>query len=264
MTALLAKTAMGALVAVGLATSASAQVAPDFEGMWSDPPFTALDTFCLFFCSDVGLNYLNDSLSNPANDDRPYQEISGEAARYQIEHYIRPLMTAAALEDFPWDPAHDPGFLNCEPWGFVRQIFAAHQLEIRQHSDRIEMRYGEWDGRRTVYLDGRERPENLAPSSLGFSVGRYEGDTLVIETSAVRANRTLWRAHHSDELRTTERYTRDYDGGRLLLEVVLEDPWSLKEPLRMKKVWRWAPEEEIFPYIDCEPPTDPSTLVSQP
>ena len=53
-------------------------------------------------------------------------------------------------------------------------------------------------------------------------------------------------------------------GNRLLLTVILEDPWGLKEPLEMKKVWRWAPEEAIFPYVDCEPPADPSILVTQP
>jgi hypothetical protein len=168
------------------------------------------------------------------------------------------------LEDFPWDPAKDPGFLNCEPWGFTRQIFAAHQLEIRRFSDRVEMHYGEWDGRRTIFLDDRERPTDQPASKYGFSVGRYEDDTLIVETTGISANRTLWRSHHSDQLRTVERYTRDYEGGRLLMSAVMEDPWGLKEPLRMNKVWRWAPEEEIFPYADCQPPDNPSDLVSQP
>lgn len=240
------------------------QPVSDFEGMWSDPPFTAADTFCMFFCSDAGLDYLNALLNDPENDDRAYQELFMEASIYQRDHYIRPLLTDAALEDFPWDPAKDPGFLECEPWGFTRQIFAAHQLQITQFADRIEMHYGEWDGRRTIYLDGRERPEDQPPTQFGLSLGHYEGDTLVVETYGVSANRTLWRSHHSDQLRTTERYTRDYDGGRLLLSVIMEDPWGLKEPLRMNKVWRWAPEEEIFPYADCVPPADPSELVSQP
>jgi len=187
-----------------------------------------------------------------------------EASNYQRDEYIRPLLTPAALEDFPWDPADDPGFLNCEPWGFARQIFAAHQFEIRQFADRIEMRYGEWDGRRTIYLDGRERPEHPTPSKFGLSLGHFEGDTLVVETAGVTANRTLWRSFHSERLRTTERYTRDDAGGRLLLSVVMEDPWGLKAPLHMQKVWRWAPEEEIAAYVDCVPPSNPDELVREP
>lgn len=248
----------------GVASAQTQQQTPDFEGLWSDPPFTAEDTFCMFFCSESGLEFLSALLDDPNNDDRSYRELLAETSSFQQEQYIRPLLTDAALEDFPWDPAKDPGFLECEPWGFARQIFAAHQLEIRQFTDRIEMRYGEWDGRRTIWLDGRARAEGDPPTKFGLSLGRYEGDSLVVETSGVTANRTLWRSHHSDQLRTIERYTRDYEGDRLLLSVVMEDPWGLKAPLEMNKIWRWAPEEAIFPYVDCAPPDDPSSLVSQP
>jgi hypothetical protein len=155
------------------------------------------------------------------------------------------------------DPADDPGFLRCEPWGLARQIFARHQLEIRQRgNDRIELRYGEWDARRTVYLDGRARPANQAPSVMGHSVGRWEGETLVIETSGIGANITSWRGEHSDQLRVVERYTRSQAGDTLLLTATIEDPWSLREPVVMKKIWRWAPEQRIAPYEDCERPTE--------
>jgi hypothetical protein len=36
----------------------------------------------------------------------------------------------------------------------------------------------------------------------------------------------------------------------------MQDPWGLTEPLRLKKVWSWAPDQEIFPYENCEPPTE--------
>ena len=112
---------------------------------------------------------------------------------------------------FPLDPADDPGFLRCEPWGFARQIFAPHQMEVRQNDTRIEIRYGEWDGRRTIYLDDRSRPASQPASPMGYSVGRYEGDALVVETSAVTANLVgifpAW-FKHGDQLRAVERYTR--------------------------------------------------------
>jgi hypothetical protein len=139
----------------------------------------------------------------------------------------------------------------------ARQIFARHQLEIRQRgNDRIELRYGEWDARRTVYLDGRARPANQAPSVMGHSVGRWEGETLVIETSGIGANITSWRGEHSDQPRVVERYTRSQAGDTLLLTATIEDPWSLREPVVMKKIWRWAPEQRIAPYEDCERPTE--------
>ena len=236
---------------------------PDFQGMWSDPPSTAVDVFCFTACTDMGIAYLNALLDDPANDNRPYDELSGQATRYQLEQYVRPRLTTAALETFPLDPADDPGFLRCEPWGFARQIFAPHQMEMRQYDDRIEIRYGEWDGRRTVYMDGRKRPDNQPATPMGYSVGHYERDTLVVETSGVTANITFW-FKHSDQLRAVERYSRSADGDRLEAIVTMEDPWSLRQAVQVKKAWGWAPTEEIFPYVDCERPSEFRRGTSEP
>lgn len=237
---------------------------PDLNGMWSDPPLTIADSQCSLFCTDVSLSYLDELLDDPANDDRPLAELQRAAGRYQREQYFHPRLTAAALENYPRDPADDPGFLRCEPWGFAKEIFSPHQLELRHYDDRVEMRYGEWEARRTVYLDGRAAPDDYLPSLLGWSIGHYEGDTLVIETSSVRGNLTFWGAEHSDQLTAVERYTRSDDGERLLLSVTLEDPWSLKQPVTLKKIWGWAPDQEISAYEDCKPPTEFSRREDRP
>ena len=230
---------------------------PKLEGMWSDPPTTAVGTFCFFSCTDAGIDQLNALLDNPANDKRPFTELQAEANTYQREKYVRPRLTDAALKEFPLDPADDPGFLRCEPWGLARQMFAPHQLEIRQRgNDRIELRYGEWDAHRIVYLDGRARPANEPPSRLGHSVGRWEGDALVVETSGVASNIAPWSAKHSDRLRVVERFTRSKDGNTLLLTATLTDPLTLREPMVLKKIWEWAPKIRILPYVNCEPPSE--------
>ena len=144
-------------------------------------------------------------------------------------------------------------------------MFAPHQLEIRRLDDtRIELHYGEWDARRTVYMDGRKRPSGQAASRLGFSVGRWEGETLVVETSGVTKNLTPWRAEHSDQLRVVERFARSAKGDTLLLTATIEDPWGLKEPVVIKKIWAWAPTSEIAPYKNCEPVTAVKRGVNQP
>ena len=225
--------------------------------MWSDPPSTVMGAFCFGWCTGAGIEHLYALLDAPANDARPFPELQADADNYQGERYIRPRLTAAALKTYPLDPSDDPGFLRCEPWGLARQIFALHQFEVRQRgNDRMDLRYGEWDARRTVYMDGRPRPANQAPSAMGYSVGRWEGETLVIETSGIRANITSWRGEHSDQLRVVERYTRSQDGSTLLLTATMEDPWSLREPVMIKKIWRWAPGQQITPYEDCERPTE--------
>jgi len=264
---------MAAFPLIGLATSAFSQDRPDLTGMYSDPQGLE-DFFCSFWCSDAGLERLNELLDDPANDERPIMDVYAEAATFQRDEYMHPNLTEAGAATLGLDPADDPGFLYCEPWGFAREIFAPHQLSLEQHDDRVEMLYGEWTIRRTIWLDGREPAADLAPSSMGFSLGHYEGDTLVVETTHIGANLAPWDGgffttnvfdgRHSDSLRAVERYTRSADGQRLILDVTLEDPWALREPIAMKKVWHWAPEQEIAPYEDCERPTEFSRGVNQP
>jgi hypothetical protein len=94
---------------------------------------------------------------------------------------------------------------------------------------------------------------------MGYSVGRYEGDVLVVETSAMTANLAgifpAW-FRHSDRLTIVERYTRGADRDRLEMTATVEDSVSLRQPLQFKKAWAWAPGEQIFPYTDCQPPTE--------
>jgi hypothetical protein len=145
-----------------------------------------------------------------------------------------------------------------------KQIFAPHQLEIRQRDkSRIEMRYGEWDARRTIYLDGHSAPTNQGPSLLGHSVGHWEGDSLVIETSGISPNIAFFIVPHSDQLRIVERYTRSDDGKTLLLNATLVDPLSWSGPVVLKKFWSWSPNSRITPYKDCKRPEELKRGASQ-
>ncbi len=245
------------ILLVGIPLSTEAQSSrPTLEGMWSDPPATAVGDFCHGWCTDAGLDYLERLLDDPANDARGFRELQAEAAKHQQETYIVPRLTAAALETYPLDPADDPSFLRCEPYGLARQMRVRHQLEIRQRgNDLIEFHYGEWDARRTIYLNGRERPSNQT-TLLGHSVAHWDGETLVVETAGIQANRLPFNAEHSDQLRVVERYARSKDDDTLVLTATMEDPWGLREPVVIKRIWRWAPESRIDPYEDCELPTE--------
>lgn len=232
------------------------------EGMWSDPPANPSDFLCFGWCTDMGIAYVESLIDDPANDDRPFLELRDQTIEHELMEYVRPRLTPEALDSFPLDPLDDPGYLNCEPWGLARQMFAPHQLEITRYDDRVEMRYGEWDAHRTVYLEDAPHPPSPAPSRLGHSVGRYDGDTLEIETSGVSPALTAWSTRHGGGLRVTERYRRD--GDRLLMTAIVEDPWGLEEPLQLKKVWSWAPDQEIYPYVDCERPDEARDDGSEP
>jgi hypothetical protein len=233
--------------------------AAKLEGMWSDPPATAVGSFCFFSCTDFGVERLNKLLDDPANDARPASQLIGQAKALEGD-YIKGLLTPEALKHYPLDPLKDPGYTRCEPWGLARQMFAPHQLEIRQRGkDRIELHYGEWNGRRTVYLDGRKIPSDIKPGRMGYSVGRWDGDTLVVETAAVEANIFGVAADatlHSAHLRTVERFARSADGKTLMLTATLEDADTFREPVMLKKIWSWAPDQKIAPYDSCERPAE--------
>ncbi len=229
--------------------------AAGLSGMWSGPPDTPEGLFCFFSCSDYALEVQVGLLDDPANDDRPYGALTAQANRMFSDNVMEPKLTAATLTTYPLDPAEDPGFLKCEPWGFARQIFSPHQNEITIEADHIEMHYGEWDARRMIYTDGRTAPENLQASLLGYSVGHFDGATLVVSTTHVSAG-ILSRFDHSDQLTAEERYSVSADGLILTLDATFSDPWALKQPLTLKKIWNWSPDEEIYSYTDCEIPTD--------
>jgi hypothetical protein len=220
--------------------------------MWSDPPPSAVDQFCYFYCTDAGTTHLQTLLDDPANDSKSYNQLAGEAMRVQMA-FLQPRLTAAARAAAPGSMNQDPAFGQCEPYGLLRQMFALHQLEIKQYPDRVVLHYGEWDARRNVYLDGRAVPAGAA-TLLGHSVGHYEGETLVVESTHARANLSWWMAGHSEQLKTVERYSLSPDKKRLELRVKVTDPWGVVEPIEVKKGWGWAPQEKIYPYVDCELP----------
>jgi hypothetical protein len=227
---------------------------PDFSGMWSDPPARAEDAFCHTGCLVEARDYLTELLDDPANLDRTFAELRREAQRFNSGELIPGHLTPQALEHYPFDRSTDPSLTQCEPWGFTRQILAPHAMEIEQFDDRITLYYSEWTALRTVYLDGRALPENPSSQLLGYSVGHFEGDTLVVETIGVTANHSNAAFAHSDQLTATERYTISADGNRLDLEVTLQDPPTLKSPMVMARAWTWAPTEEIYPYNACVKP----------
>jgi hypothetical protein len=243
------------LLMLALVRPSVAQEKRWIEGMWSDPPISMVGSLCAAHCSDVSLNALNQLLDDPKNDTRPVQQLL-QAAAARHDAYIRAHLTPEVLKTYPPDPADDPSFLNCEPYAGARQMFSRHQLQVTAiDRDRLELRYGEWDQRRTVYIDGRKKPGDYKPTRLGFSSGRWDGDALVIETSGLAPGWGPDNILYSDQMQVLERYTRGEDGKTLWLTATLRDPKSLREPIVLKKLWRWAPESEIAPVVDCEKPT---------
>ena len=105
-------------------------------------------------------------------------------------------------------------------------------------------------GYRQVFLDGREHPEDPNPSWMGHSIGRWEDDTLVVDTVGFNAEGWTGFYPRTEMLHLTERYRRT-EFGRLEVTVTFEDPGVFEAPWIRNMTWDLAPQEELIEYV-CE------------
>jgi hypothetical protein len=114
-----------------------------------------------------------------------------------------------------------------------------------------------------IYLDGRGHPADPNPAWYGHSIGRWDGDTLVVDR--VGFDPRVWldiEAHpHSDQLHIIERYHRP-NLGHLEIEITVDDPGVLAKPWTQKRVADLA-HEEIFEFICTENNRDVQHLVGK-
>ena len=106
---------------------------------------------------------------------------------------------------------------------------------------------------RQIFTDGRPLPPaDAQPTWQGYSVGRWDGDTLVVETAGFNGKTWLDMAGHpaTDALRVTERFTRR-SVGRMDLEITIDDPKAYTRPWTVKQTVRLLPEDELIEHI-CE------------
>lgn len=148
------------------------------------------------------------------------------------------------------DSRYDPeGF--CLPPGGPRAMATPYPAEIVQNRDRIFVIF-EGGGHvwREIHMDGREHPDDVNPTYFGHSVGRWDGDTLIIDT--VGFNEKSWLDysghHHTDQLHTVEYITRPYKE-KMHYRVLIDDPGAFNEPWMAEWDIRWSEGQELQDYI---------------
>jgi len=159
-----------------------------------------------------------------------------------------PLTAAARAAQAEWDPEADPA-LRCIPPGLPTAMDNPYPIAFVDQGDTITLLLEEWDGVRTIHMTDSSR--EVAQPRMGYSVGRWDGNTLIIETTDMD-----WR--YIDDLGTpqsegaviAERFTLSPDGTSLAWEARITDPVNLTEPVVMEGVWIWVPGHEIKPF-DC-------------
>jgi hypothetical protein len=109
-------------------------------------------------------------------------------------------------------------------------------------------------------MDGRAHPKDPDPSYYGHSTGKWDGDTLVVDT--VGFNEGFWFSRgipHTDLLHMTERFTRT-DSNTTRYDVTIDDKGAYTAPWTAGFQLRWEPGTELFEYV-CQENNFASTLM---
>ena len=121
---------------------------------------------------------------------------------------------------------------RCMPHG-VPDAMTVYPFKIIQAPGVIVHLYEEMHKYRQIHTDGRKPPVDPDPAWYGYSVGRWEGDTLVVETSGFRGEEGSWLDNdghpHTDALQLTERFRR-INYGHMELSVTVDDPKAYSRP----------------------------------
>jgi hypothetical protein len=142
---------------------------------------------------------------------------------------------------------------HCVPVGVPGINTFPSPLKIVQMPRLIIMLYEKDTTYRQIFMDGRELPGDSNPSFMGHSVGRWEGDTLVVESVGFRDDGWLDRIGHphSDQLHLTERYRRR-DFGHLSIEMTIDDPTTYAKPLTYTQPAVLLPDTDLLEYYCTE------------
>jgi hypothetical protein len=160
----------------------------------------------------------------------------------------------------------------CQPGGpvFAMWELGLFPIEILEAPDRIIIKPENSALPRRIYIDGREHPPDLEPSWMGHSVGRWEGDVLVVDTigtsgrtrgmNGVGSNAQVSeddakpRMPVSEQLHLVERLRLVAGGEVLEDEMTITDPKTYTEPIVVKHYWQRRPDIEVLEYVCNERP----------
>jgi hypothetical protein len=195
---------------------------PDLSGVWMQdrPPATAEQYWIYKFTNE-----------------EPPMTAWGEAQ-------YKAAKSSFGSRGYPLAETNDPVYHGCNPPGFPRVFLHPFPLQIVQAPGEVIVLF-EYDSvRHQIFTDGRAHDTSLGPMWMGDSVGRWQGDTLVVDT--INFNDKTWidrMGHpHSDALHVVERIRR-IDHDHLMDDITIEDPkaytkaWTVHLPFLLRPKW---------------------------
>jgi hypothetical protein len=149
---------------------------------------------------------------------------------------------------------------QCLPAGVPADLFVL-SFKIVQAPREILMLTEIASPTRQIYTDGRSLPKDPEPTYMGYSVGRWEGDTLVVDTNGFIDGEWLDGFGHarSESMRITERYRRR-DFGHMDLEITFNDAKYYTRPFTVKTAVNLIPDSDILEYVCPENEKDRAHL----
>lgn len=155
------------------------------------------------------------------------------------------------LEAHLQTPTENPS-TRCLPQGIPRADLAPVPFRIIQTPRELAILYEVDSAFRQVHMDGRKLPVDPTPTWLGYSVGHWDGDTLVVESSGYTDRSWLDAAGHphSESLKIEERFRR-IDYGHMEIEITVNDPVMYTRPVSVKARYTLLPTGSLLETI-CE------------
>jgi hypothetical protein len=196
---------------------------------------------------------------------RSYQAPATRNARVHIDQVPLQAWARALTNDRHASGLASEPYTRCKPAGGPRQFMSPYGLEIVDLPE-LQRVYvfnvSNANSFRVIYMDGRGHPPNLTPGYFGHSVGRWEGDTLVVDT--VGFSERFWMNRdglpHTSQLHLVERLTR-VDFENLNYEVTIDDPGAYTAPWTSGYTLGFTRGAELFEYQCQENNLSPESMV---
>lgn len=152
-----------------------------------------------------------------------------------------------------YDPAKFDYTGHCLPFGLMRsQNVGGYPIQIMQYGDYMAYLFEQSTWFHVIAMN-REHPKNLEPTWFGDSIGKWDGDTLVVDTTGINDKTRLDTIGHphSDQMHIIERISF-IDRDHLNYEVTVDDPKTFTKPWKNTRTyWRMKPGQELIEY-SCE------------
>ena len=195
---------------------------------------------------------------------KSYQADATKNARVHIDQVpLQPWARELTNYRHSLSLASEP-YTRCKPAGGPRQFMSPYGLEIVEFPElkRVYIfNISNAMSYRTIYVDGRSHPKDVALSYLGHSIGHWEGDTLVIDS--VGFSEQVWMNRdglpHTSQLHLVERLTRT-NFETLNYEVTIDDPGAYTAPWTSGYTLGWSKGLTLFEYVCQENNISPESM----